>query len=94
MAWYWRTGPPPEKWSGGYDGKGIIVFTTADGLAGNQVNTIYKTLDGSLWFGTDNGVSVYNQTEFHNLTMSDGLVHNDVTAIHRDPDGLFWFGTN
>ena len=77
---------------------GFINFTTKDGLAGNDIHTIYRDPDGVMWFGTSDdrgggGVSRYDGKEFKSLTTKDGLADNEVTTIYRDPDGLMWFGT-
>jgi len=68
------------------------TFTTADGLASDTVTTIYQTQDGTLWFGTIQGLSHYNG-EWETYTTADGLVHNQVTAILQDQEGVVWIGT-
>lgn len=43
------------------DGENITNYTDADGLTSNVVTSIVKGEKG-LWLGTDNGLSVYNET--------------------------------
>lgn len=68
------------------------TFTTADGLASGTVTAIFQAQDGTLWFGTTQGLSRYNG-EWESYTTVDGLVHNEVTAISQDQMGSIWIGT-
>ncbi len=43
-----------------FDGQGFRVFSVEDGLAGTQVRTIQEDREGTLWFGTSNGISRYD----------------------------------
>jgi len=87
------------------DGKTFTNFTTADGLAGNQVLKIIEDSRGALWIGTRHGVSRYgfdtpkatqpkDGKTFTNLTERDGLAGSEVFAIAEDWEGNLWFGTN
>ena len=76
------------------DKSSISYYTTDDGLAGNEIISIFKDREGHLWFGTvRGGVSRYDGALFANFTTDDGLVHNDVRKIVEDQDGRLWFGT-
>lgn len=81
-----------------YDGERFNTFTTQDGLASNFVRSIYS-VDDTIWFATQAGVSRYDSTHgndsppFTNLTEKEGLAHNDVYAIYQTTDGVLWFGT-
>ena len=68
-------------------------FTTAAGLAGNQVQYITETADGALWFGILGGATRYQNGKFTNLTVADGLVNNNVRAVLQTNDGNIYFGT-
>ena len=63
--------PPFQRGEGGF-----VNFTTRDGLVNDWVTAIHCATDGSLWFGTDGGVSQYhpNEGRFVNFTVHDGLV--------------------
>ena len=76
-----------------YDGKSFRNFTTRDGLANNEVTTIYEDKTGKIWFGTQGGVSYYDGKFFLNFTTREGLSSNDVNSIVEDKTGKFWFGT-
>lgn len=60
-----------------YDGESSVNFTTAGGLAHNDVTTITSEADGQLWVGTfGGGASRFDAKSFVNLTTDDGLVNN------------------
>jgi len=48
---------------------------------------------GSLWIGTQNGLSQYDGKNFTTFTTDDGLAHSWVSAIAEDGEGNLWFGT-
>jgi len=68
-------------------------YDIIDGLPDNFVSAIYQDPNGVMWFGTSNGVSLYDGNEFKNFTTKDGLASDMVYAIYRTPDGVMWFGT-
>ena len=68
-------------------------YRYTDGLADNQVNTIYQSKDGMLWIGTGNGLCGYNGSTFTTLNMADGLADNQVNTIYQFRDGMLWIGT-
>ncbi len=43
-----------------FDGKSFEYFTTNEGLADNQIRSIQEDENGTIWFGTANGVSSYD----------------------------------
>lgn len=68
-------------------------FTTKEGLANNQVASIYEDKLGNIWFATGGGVSRYDGKSFRNFTTKDGLSNNVVTTVMEDKTGKLWFGT-
>jgi len=75
-----------------YDGKSFKNFTTKDGLANNEVTTIYEDRTGDIWLGTNGGASRYDGKSFKNFTTKDGLQSNDINSIIEDKTGKLWFG--
>ncbi|BCM93970.1 hypothetical protein IAD21_05865 [Abditibacteriota bacterium] len=71
----------------------LRVFTTRDGLGGDDVTSILQDSNGQLWFGTDGGVSCYDGKSFKTFTAKDGLGGDYVTSVLQDNSGYFWFGT-
>src|SRR5205807_511479 len=54
------------------DGDGTTTFTTADGLAGNDVKVIIDARAGGLWIGTYGGLSLFKDGKFTSWTEKDG----------------------
>ena len=68
-------------------------MTTADGLIGNQVQSITETKDGATWFGILGGASRYENGKFTNFTIADGFINSNIRAITETADGNIYFGT-
>lgn len=49
--------------------------------------------DGSIWFGSPQGVGRYQDNEWTLWTGDEGLPYNDFTCAVVGPDGQAWFGT-
>ena len=47
--------------------------------------------DGTVWFGTPNGVSALADGQWHSY--SSGLPSNDISCLDVDSDGVAWIGT-
>ncbi len=74
------------------DGIQITRLTTFDGLIDNRVTTIHETPDGTLWMGTEAGLSHFDGTNFVNYVSKDGLVQDAVATLASSPDGILWVG--
>lgn len=74
------------------DGK-FTSFGLAEGLPGNLAWTIFPSADGSLWIGTDAGLSRYRNGRFEHLAHELGLANVRVRSVLEDRDGAVWFGT-
>lgn len=74
-----------ENWS---------VFDTNNGLAGNKVNAINSDSNGKLYFGTDNGLSIFDGTNWTSFRVNEGLVSNNVLSISIDKNNTVWLGTD
>ena len=63
-------------------------------LSNETVNTTNFDSEGNIWVGTENGLAVFDNTEwtFYNSTNS-GLSNNSVTAVDFDSLGNSWIGT-
>ncbi len=48
---------------------------------------------GFIWFGTEEGISVFDGIENRFINVKDGLSHNHVNEIFQDSKGLYWIGT-
>lgn len=71
-------------------------YTTTDGLLSNNVNCLDVATGDVLWFGTQNGVSVFNGLTWtdHTVSSDSGLVNNTIQAICVTSTGNVWVGTD
>ena len=62
-------------WKGAslFDGKSFHTFSTQEGLPDKWIYAIDQEKDGSLWFGTEGGVSHYIGNKWVNYAHQDGL---------------------
>jgi signal transduction histidine kinase/streptogramin lyase len=67
----------------------IKYFTQKDGLIGNHVWSILSK-DGTLWLGTDKGLSRYQNGTFSSFTHRQGLLEDRINCILADNDGYLW----
>jgi ligand-binding sensor domain-containing protein len=75
-----------------YNGKTFKHFTTREGLANNQVMSVYEDKAGNIWFGGD-GLSRYDGKSFRNFTTKDGFPNSGVRVIMEDKTGKLWIAT-
>lgn len=71
-------------------------YTTDDGLINNTVNCLTIDANDNLWFGTQEGVSYFDGTNWTNYDVNShpDLVSNTITAIAVDKDNNLWLGTD
>ena len=77
--------------------------TPKSSLAGNIFNLSSKTIiqdkDGQMWFGTQSGLSKYDEENNifinfqHNPEDSNSLSGNDIYCVFEDSQGLIWVAT-
>jgi hypothetical protein len=67
-----------------------LHYNRKDGLAGSIVYCAAEDKDGFLWFGTENGVSRFDGTQFQNFTTADGLPDNEVLRLFVDSRNRVW----
>lgn len=98
---------PPERLRVSDDGPGAVAelvvqpfrkgrwrtWTTAEGLAQDEVRCLHFADDGTLWLATMGGVSHFDGQDFVNYTREDGLTDNRVFTLCERPEGGLWFGT-
>lgn len=79
-------------------GERFVSHSKRNGLLDNQVWTVCESNDGNFWFGTNEGITVYNPKEpqvraYKNITMAEGLPSRNVRSIVKDNQGNLWIGT-
>lgn len=71
----------------------VRFFTVADGLASNFVNVILRDSHGFLWFGTSDGLSRFDGSQFTNFGVDQGLPDRAVTDMVTTRSGDLWIAT-
>jgi signal transduction histidine kinase/streptogramin lyase len=93
-------GPDGALWAGTY-GEGLWrikgeekrLFTTADGLAGDQIRSLHLDREGVLWIGTlGGGLSAFRDGRFFKFTARNGLLSDNIASVIGDGESL-WLST-
>ncbi|MBI1788662.1 MAG: ATP-binding protein [Acidobacteria bacterium] len=71
----------------------VRIYTTADGLASNQVGHILQDSRGFLWFSTVEGLSRFDGYRFVTYGPPHGLPNRRVTMTLESRGGNLWAGT-
>ena len=71
----------------------MTVYTTADGLSGNETRTIHEDRDGNLWFGSEGGLAKWQAGKFVAFEGQEKFANDRIRTIHEEQDGTFWIGT-
>jgi len=71
-----------------YQSTNSTLYNVQDGLADELVLSIQPAA-GGIWFGTDNGISFYNGTEWQTVTPSQEK-SNRYQVVYADPQGKIW----
>ncbi|NMH86842.1 hybrid sensor histidine kinase/response regulator transcription factor [Flavivirga algicola] len=72
-------------------------FTISSGLSHNGITSILEDSNGYLWFGTYEGLSLYDGYDFKiykNRVGEKSLVSNRVRTLFEDQKGKIWIGTD
>ena len=88
--WIGTEGQGAYRRSGGR----LFHYTTKNGLVNNFVRIFLQGRDGSIWIGTDEGVSRWSAEGFKNYQMSDGLCYFSTRSMLEDRNGNVWIGTD
>jgi len=68
-----------------------------EGLSQSSVNCMLRDRDGFMWFGTQDGLNLYDGKKFRVFQNQPGdstsLSNNYIVAICEDEEGLIWAGT-
>jgi ligand-binding sensor domain-containing protein len=67
------------------------IYNVREGLTQSQVQSIVQDGLGYLWFGTRDGVAIYDGYNFHSLSNKDGLEANYIITSYLDSRGNIWF---
>jgi signal transduction histidine kinase/ligand-binding sensor domain-containing protein/DNA-binding response OmpR family regulator len=75
-----------------------VTLTNNEGLSNSSVNSIYQDSQGLMWFGTWDGLNVYNSKEFNvfkpSLGKSKSISNNIIRDIIEQKNGHLWITTD
>lgn len=71
----------------------LKTYTTADGLARDQILRVVRDSRGLLWFCTKEGLSRFDGQTFVTYTTADGLPHRSIRDLLETKDGEYWIAT-
>jgi len=72
----------------------IRTYTTADGLAHNEIHRIVRDSRGFLWFCTRDGLSRFDGYAFTNFGIEQGLPSANVSDLLETRSGEYWVATS
>lgn len=70
------------------------TYTIHDGLLRNRPLKIMRDSHGYLWFGTGEGLSIFDGYQFTNYTTADGLPDREVSDVLETQSGEYWVATS
>jgi signal transduction histidine kinase/ligand-binding sensor domain-containing protein len=74
--------------------RAVRMFTKADGLPNDVVQTVLAAHDGTVWIGANcGGISRFDGTHFQTFNEKDGLANSCVWALAEDANHDLWIGT-
>jgi ligand-binding sensor domain-containing protein len=92
--------PNGGLWLGTYEagiaffgGRDLDIYQPENMPVSNFVTSSTLSADGSLWFGTDQGVSKFDGKKWQSFTTRDGLAGDSILSLAASPDKTVWFGT-
>ncbi len=68
-------------------------YTTSDGLVQGTIRDIYQDSKGRMWFGTVDGLSIYDGTSFYNYREEEGLKVPVISSFLEISEGVMLVGT-
>ncbi len=77
-----------------FDTHPMRTLTIYEGLAGESVYCIFRSHDGMTWFGTTNGITVYDGNNMHSYSLNALRSKNYVHDIAETSDGHIWVAAN
>jgi ligand-binding sensor domain-containing protein len=75
------------------DSRQQLWTTGKGGLVDNRINALMRSSDGTLWIGTQDGLSRLRNGRLENFRSDDGLSQSNVYAVFEDREGSIWVTT-
>ncbi len=70
-----------------------VQYTRRTGLVNDFVRAFFESRDGSVWIGTDEGITRWHDGALTNYLPAQGLAYFSVRTIAEDRAGDVWIGT-
>lgn len=75
--------------------KTFRIYTADDGLISNSITTVFQDKDGFMWFGSNEGLSIYDANHFVNFTVENkGLSQNSIGFFFEKSKDEIWIPHN
>jgi signal transduction histidine kinase len=71
----------------------LRLFTTEQGLPGNEVRAIAEGLEGDIWIATGAGLGRLHGDKITAFHKKEGLPSEDLSCLLVDDEGVLWVGT-
>jgi PAS domain S-box-containing protein len=68
-------------------------FRKQDGLANDRILSLAESDDGSLWVGTEDGLTQLSDVKFPTYSATEGLAQDSCLSVAASPSGGIWAGT-
>ena len=72
----------------------VKPYTTADGLAHDHIEGLFRDSRGFLWFCTADGLSRFDGSSFTTYGIKDGLPSAYINNMMETREGVYWVATN
>lgn len=84
-----------EKGMISYNSGILKHYNTSNGLANNQIVTIFKDKDNIIWLGTaGSGLCKFAGKKFSHITSANSVYQEQILNITQDKDGVFWLASS
>ena len=70
-----------------------VQYTRRTGLVNDFVRALLESRDGSVWIGTDEGISRWHNGSLTNYLEPQGLAYFSIRTLAQTRDGDVWIGT-
>jgi ligand-binding sensor domain-containing protein len=69
-------------------------FASADGLSGEQINSLFEDREGNIWVATNDGLDRFRNFVVPTTSIKQGLSNPSIGSVLAARDGSIWAGTN
>ncbi len=82
-----------------FKGEAMVNFSQPDALMNKQVSAILEDREKRIWFGTNNGISIYNplaggEVKFAHYTPENSIISEQIRFLKKDLNNDIWIGSD